>query len=223
MLSKTFISNSNLPSFSIYPPQHSHLCYIHFVNMLLLDWPTFCSIGPSWSNHCPIKFFLQSCWHSPVTKHSRSKSPLQPSCFNPIFDIFINLLILTNYRAKVAERITWWHLMVFNSHSNFSFFYIPIEVTNHLFGLCTAYFKPLDSNVSRHLSSFVFTPSLDSSTNTISSANNMYQGTSFWIWAQCKEIRAWGWPLMQTYGHRELPSLHKQFSHSLVFLRICLY
>ena len=60
--------------------------------MLLFDWPTFFSIGQSWSNHCFVKLSLQSSWHSSVKNHFSSKSPLQPSCFYPIFDIFINLL-----------------------------------------------------------------------------------------------------------------------------------
>ena len=43
-------------------------------NSIILDWPTLCSIGHSWSNRCPVKFSLQSCWHSLGTKHSKRRS-----------------------------------------------------------------------------------------------------------------------------------------------------
>ena len=39
--------------------------------------------------------------------------------------------------------------------------------------------NPLDSKAFRHLLSFEFTPSLDSSTNTISFANNIHHGAPF--------------------------------------------
>ena len=63
MLSKALISNSIIPHFTTHPRQHSHLLYIYFVHMLLLNWPIFCSIVHSWSNRCPTKSPLQSYWH----------------------------------------------------------------------------------------------------------------------------------------------------------------
>lgn len=102
------------PSFTTHPPRHylttsffwnttfSHY-YTHFMHVLLLDWLAFYFICHSWSNHCHVKFFLQSCWYVPITKHSKSKSPLQPSCFYPISDVFLNLSTLTNYWANVSE------------------------------------------------------------------------------------------------------------------------
>ena len=86
MLSKALISNCILPSFTTHPPQHSHLCYIHFGDMLIFYWPTLRR-----SNRCPVKFSLQSYWHAPITKHSKIKSPLQPSRFYLMFEIFIML------------------------------------------------------------------------------------------------------------------------------------
>eukprot|EP00268_Persea_americana_P069314 TRINITY_DN9828_c0_g3_i1.p1 TRINITY_DN9828_c0_g3~~TRINITY_DN9828_c0_g3_i1.p1 ORF type:complete len:103 (+),score=0.31 TRINITY_DN9828_c0_g3_i1:21-329(+) len=102
MLSKMLISNFILSSFTTHQPQHSHICCIYFVHMLLLDWPIVYSIGNSWSGHCLIEFFLQLCWNS-VIKHSRRKSPFQTSYFYPMLNTFINLPILANYRTKVME------------------------------------------------------------------------------------------------------------------------
>lgn len=137
--------------------------------MLLLDWPTFCSIGHSWPNCCLVKFFLQSCWYMPITKHSRSKSPLQPSYSCPMFHNFFNLSTLTNYRAKVS-RIYLLYLLSFNSQSSFSYLYIPIEVALHMFHLYVICFKAMDYKATHHLLSLAFTPFLNSSTNIISFA-----------------------------------------------------
>ena len=86
---------------SLPPLPHIHL-NIHFVIGL---------IGHSWFNHYLVKFSLQSFWYSLVTKYFRSKSLLQTSHLYPIFDIFINLLILTNYQANVTGEslcgISW--------------------------------------------------------------------------------------------------------------------
>eukprot|EP00268_Persea_americana_P018471 TRINITY_DN191_c2_g1_i5.p1 TRINITY_DN191_c2_g1~~TRINITY_DN191_c2_g1_i5.p1 ORF type:complete len:114 (-),score=0.50 TRINITY_DN191_c2_g1_i5:264-605(-) len=82
------------PSFSTNPSQHSHLYYTHFVHVLLLDWPTFCSIGHSWSNCCTVKLFLL------VSMSQSQTTPKVSLYFNHpalMFNIFVYLLILTNY------------------------------------------------------------------------------------------------------------------------------
>ena len=122
MLSKTLISNFIISSFTTYPPQHSHLCYMRHVHMSLLDRPTFYSIGHSRCNCCCVKSFFRSYWHLSVTKHFGSKSPIQLSRFYFMVSIFINLLIITNYRVKLTEIVTSWYLMVFNSYNSFNFF-----------------------------------------------------------------------------------------------------
>lgn len=61
------------------------------------------------------KFFLQSSWHSSVTKYSRSKSPLLLSHFYPMFDFFITFFILSNYRVKIMKRISLWYILDSNS------------------------------------------------------------------------------------------------------------
>eukprot|EP00268_Persea_americana_P000300 TRINITY_DN10113_c2_g1_i2.p1 TRINITY_DN10113_c2_g1~~TRINITY_DN10113_c2_g1_i2.p1 ORF type:complete len:129 (+),score=0.07 TRINITY_DN10113_c2_g1_i2:284-670(+) len=76
-----------------YSPQHSHLYYIHFVHMLLLNWPTFCFIGHSWTNCYPIKISFN------IVGMRRSKSTPEASLhFNhpPFIPISINLYILAN-------------------------------------------------------------------------------------------------------------------------------
>ena len=140
MISKTLISNFILPNFTTHPPQHSHLYYIHFAHILLLDWLTLCSIGHSWSNRRLVKFSLQSCCISQSQSTPKAKSPLQPSRVYPMFNIFINLPILTNYRDKVTKRISVWHLMGFNSHSSFNSLYMLTKVAIQMFCLCTTYF-----------------------------------------------------------------------------------
>lgn len=61
-----------------------------------------------------------------ITKHSKSKS--QPSSFYHMFNIFLNLHILANYRAKVSEGLSLWYLLTFNSHKSYITTHIPIEV-----------------------------------------------------------------------------------------------
>lgn len=155
MFSKVLISDFILLSFTTYPPQHSHLYCIHFSFTLLLDWPTFCSIGRSWFNRYLVKVFIQSCWHLSITKHSISKFTSTIPLLS-MSNIFINLLIFINYIAKVVERNTLWKLLVFNSHSSFSFFYMPTEAIIHIFLLRAAYFRFLDSKALHHLSTFAF-------------------------------------------------------------------
>ena len=55
--------------------------------------------------------------------------------FYPMFDIFINLSILTNFWAKATKRISLRYL--FNSPSSFNSSYMPTEVTIHIFYLCS--------------------------------------------------------------------------------------
>ena len=95
-----------LPSFTTHPRQHYLLWYIDFVHTLLLDWLTFRSIGHSWSNCFPVKFSLQYCWHSSVTKHFRSKYPLQPSCFksNIVGDLHLCSSWIHSCKQVVRER-----------------------------------------------------------------------------------------------------------------------
>eukprot|EP00268_Persea_americana_P020104 TRINITY_DN20357_c0_g1_i1.p1 TRINITY_DN20357_c0_g1~~TRINITY_DN20357_c0_g1_i1.p1 ORF type:complete len:280 (-),score=50.78 TRINITY_DN20357_c0_g1_i1:329-1168(-) len=51
------------------------------------------------------KSWDESCWYVLITKHSRSKSPLQPCHFSPMIDIFLNLFIITKYRAKAFSSV----------------------------------------------------------------------------------------------------------------------
>ena len=99
-----------------------------------------------------------------ITKHWKSKSPLQPSSSYSMFDILLNLSILTTIRAKVSKRL--WHLLSFNSHKSCISLFIPNEIAICVLCLCTTYIKALDFKASYHPSSFEFTPSLDPSTNT---------------------------------------------------------
>eukprot|EP00268_Persea_americana_P009344 TRINITY_DN13742_c1_g2_i1.p1 TRINITY_DN13742_c1_g2~~TRINITY_DN13742_c1_g2_i1.p1 ORF type:complete len:100 (-),score=3.42 TRINITY_DN13742_c1_g2_i1:400-699(-) len=52
MLWKVLIYDYIFPSYTTPPFQHSHLCYMQFLHVLLLDWPTFCLKGYSWSKRC---------------------------------------------------------------------------------------------------------------------------------------------------------------------------
>ncbi|KAK9135364.1 hypothetical protein Syun_014694 [Stephania yunnanensis] len=52
------------------------------------------------------------------------------------------------------------------------------KLTVHVFGFVLLNLKPLDSNVFLQSSNFLFTPSLVSSSKTISSANNIHHGIS---------------------------------------------
>ena len=52
--------------------------------------------------------------------------------------------------------------------------HIPAEVKIYIFCFCMTYFKALVFKASCHLPSFALMPSIDSSTNIISYANNMY-------------------------------------------------
>ena len=66
-------------------------------------WPTLYSIGHRWSNRCLAKLSLQSSWYMPITKQSKSESPLQLSLYYPISNILLNLLILTNYEPRYRK------------------------------------------------------------------------------------------------------------------------
>lgn len=89
----------------------------------------------------------------------------------PMFDTFLNLSIHTNYRAKVGMNvIVISHKLQFSQR--FSSIHILTKVASHIF--CLLIWVSLKA-----LSSFAFLSSLDSSTNTIPSTNNIHQGGEY--------------------------------------------
>ena len=50
----------------------------------------------------------------PITKRYRKKYQVQVSHDYTMFNIFINLPILINYRVKVTKWISLWYLLIFN-------------------------------------------------------------------------------------------------------------
>eukprot|EP00268_Persea_americana_P024511 TRINITY_DN2391_c3_g2_i1.p1 TRINITY_DN2391_c3_g2~~TRINITY_DN2391_c3_g2_i1.p1 ORF type:complete len:113 (+),score=10.64 TRINITY_DN2391_c3_g2_i1:23-361(+) len=100
MLLKVPIHDSIFLSFTTHPSQQSHLYYTHFVNVLLLDWSRYCSIDHSRSTSYPIKIFFQSL----ITKHFKRKSPLQPPCSYPMFEIFLGLSIIGNFKPRYQNE-----------------------------------------------------------------------------------------------------------------------
>ena len=164
-----------LPSYTTHPSQYSHINNTQFAHVLLLNLPIFSSIGHSWYNRCP-KVFLQSCWYARITKHSKSKNPLQPLRSYAMLDIFLNLSILTNFEPRYQNKslyvISWYSILVQVSLS--ALCTSPLKLQCIYFVFVWLALKPLDSKTTCHLSNFTFMSSFNSSTNTISYINNIH-------------------------------------------------
>lgn len=104
MLLNVLVSDYAFSSFTTHPFQYFHLYYTYFFHLLSPYLPTFCSIGHNWSNHCLAKLLVQSHCYVSITKHSRSKSPLQASNFYLMLDIPINLLIIIILWARYQNE-----------------------------------------------------------------------------------------------------------------------
>ena len=119
------------------------MCLIHHC-------PTFCSI--SWPNPCLVKSSVQSYWYVPITKHSRSKSPLRPPGSYYTSDILLNLPVFTKYWAKVSEGLSLCNLLSFNSHriGVTSLSTSPLKLQFIYSTFIQRILKHLDNKASRH-------------------------------------------------------------------------